>query len=1162
MARGRHAKRSGMAASRRRRLQFETLENRALLSLTHLYTFNDGTANDAVGGAHATLHNGATLVNGQLLLQNGGVSSGQATEVQYAQLPADILPAAAVTVEAWFVTSTASSWTRVFDIGNQSGTSGDSYFFFSPRSGPGDSRAVLHPSGSSDRLATGPVTADGVPHMVAAVIDSPTGQIRLYIDGTEVGTGSLSRAGAGHVNDVLAYLGRSLYDADPGFTGTIDEVRIYDEPLSASVIAAQAAAGPIASSLAGNFDADNDVDGTDFLQWQRGWGSTTSLAADANLNGVVDGDDLPYWQSDFGQLEPGPTASLSVHDEVRTFGTLNWTEVTMTGQSELRITGAGNPLHGSIVHLNSDDAWLLLTNVAPSAVNAAFLKQVRVNGAPAVLGTNVRVVQYELGTVVIPHAADFEPLEAFSLPHFEGASKTFGQYTYYDSAGELGVVASNISSFKLKRGYMATISNQPNGSGWSQVFVAQDSDLDVAVLPEGLDNNVQYVYVVPWRWVSKKGSSDLAPETLNAAWHYNWNNSLNSPLDWEYVPIRQQRWWPGYPFNKPDSTILLGYNEPNNPVEDAYQTLGNGSVDAAIAAWPELEATGLRLGSPAVTDGGKAWLYEFMDKAIAAGRRVDFIAIHNYQANHTAGSLYNWLKDVYDRYHLPIWITEFNNGANWTGGTDPTYEQNAAAIGSFINMFDETPWIERYSIYSRVEAVREMTYADGTLTPAGQVYYDNDSPIGYRQQGVPAGYSAGGVTQLLLDGNALDSSGSGNHGQVVGTPAYVVGQQGQALELDGTTSYVQLADNVAQGDEFSFAGWVKWDGGGNWQRIFDFGNDTSSYLFLTPSNGSNLRFAIKNGGGEQIVQTSALTPGEWTHVAVTLGGGSAKLYVNGALAATNNSASIKPSDFAPKFNYLGESQFAADPLFNGQLDDIHIADYVLSPTQIAGLMTNNAPQFATSVISLGTAVRGAAFTGSLAGMATDADGRDSLSYSKLKGPAWLSVAANGALSGTPGVAEPTEQEFVVTVTDNDGASSYAVLTLELANSRLASAVSYAVAESQTASVQTAASDLTALAITVDQADPTAPDATGPSSTTASTREHAPVEGRQRSAPAAAFHSAIERWSLWSDELEIDDAVAATRQRPAPRSGGSSAGRREAVSDAALQALLDDGLDAI
>ena len=53
--------------------------------------------------------------------------------------------------------------------------------------------------------------------------------------------------------------------------------------------------------LPGDFDGDDDVDGADFLTWQREVGA--GLASPANLNGdnVVDGADLGLWRDSFGE---------------------------------------------------------------------------------------------------------------------------------------------------------------------------------------------------------------------------------------------------------------------------------------------------------------------------------------------------------------------------------------------------------------------------------------------------------------------------------------------------------------------------------------------------------------------------------------------------------------------------------------------------------------------------------------------------------------------------------------------------------------------------------------------------------------------------------------------------------------------------------------------
>ncbi|MEO5916508.1 MAG: glycosyl hydrolase [Luteolibacter sp.] len=634
--------------------------------------------------------------------------------------------------------------------------------------------------------------------------------------------------------------------------------------------------------------------------------------------------------------------TLTVADSVQSYATLTNTTVTMTGKSELHVTGSSNPIAGSIINLNSHDSWLWFDNIRPNTADD-YLGQIKVNGVTAVHGTNVRVVQYAMGTVIIPFTNAEQPLETFTGPKFTGDSKLYSLYTYYDTAGELGVMYGNISSFKLKRGYMATFGTSADGTGTSKVYIAQDNDVTVGAMPGSLENSIQFVRVFPWRWVSKKGSCDVAADKLNAAWFYNWNNDQNSTLNWEYVPIKQQRYWPANPTDKTNVTHFSGYNEPDNSVEDSYTSLSNGSRDAAIAAWPELLATGLRVGSPACTDGGRWWLYEFMDKAAAANLRVDYVTIHFYSCGYTASSLYNWLKEIHDRTGKPVWVTEFNNGANWTGCGDPSYTGNASVINSFIDMMDNTPWIERYAVYSNVEAVRTMVYNDGSLTPAGAVYRDQQSPIGYLQEEYPMAVKRG-VVRLPLDGNTRDTSGYDNGGVCYGTPTYAAGQHGQALQFNGTNNHVKLPAAVANSNSFTYASWVYWEGGATNQRIFDFGNDTTQYFFLSPDASGQMRAGLRNGSGTTTtISTTSLPTGSWQHVAVTIQGGTAKLYLNGVQQVQGTLPD--PALSGTMENYLGKSQWAADPLFNGKLDDVTIADSAMTDTQIAALMANTLPPF-------------------------------------------------------------------------------------------------------------------------------------------------------------------------------------------------------------------------
>ncbi len=68
----------------------------------------------------------------------------------------------------------------------------------------------------------------------------------------------------------------------------------------------------INSLTSADFDLDNDVDGSDFLGWQRGFGITSGATlsdGDADSDDDVDANDLGIWQQDFGISENSTIAA-------------------------------------------------------------------------------------------------------------------------------------------------------------------------------------------------------------------------------------------------------------------------------------------------------------------------------------------------------------------------------------------------------------------------------------------------------------------------------------------------------------------------------------------------------------------------------------------------------------------------------------------------------------------------------------------------------------------------------------------------------------------------------------------------------------------------------------------------------------------------------------
>lgn len=94
---------------------------------------------------------------------------------------------------------------------------------------------------------------------------------------------------------------------------------------------------------------------------------------------------------------------------------------------------------------------------------------------------------------------------------------------------------------------------------------------------------------------------------------------------------------------------------------------------------------------------------------------------------------------------------------------------------------------------------------------------------------------------------------------------------------------------------------------------------------------------------------------------------------------------------------------------------------------------NDPPVFAPAPRTADPATEDMAYQATVAEAASDPDANDTLDFSKVSGPDWLTVAADGSLAGTPANGDVGDNLFVVRVTDAAGQSAEASFSIEVAN---------------------------------------------------------------------------------------------------------------------------------
>jgi hypothetical protein len=225
--------------------------------------------------------------------------------------------------------------------------------------------------------------------------------------------------------------------------------------------------------------------------------------------------------------------------------------------------------------------------------------------------------------------------------------------------------------------------------------------------------------------------------------------------------------------------------------------------------------------------------------------------------------------------------------------------------------------------------------------------------------GAQAGLNDGLVAYYPFNGDAQDASGNGNHGIVHGGIKYVEGMVEQAVKLNGTDTYIRIANPSQKFDtQYTISGWVYTEGRG--------GVLACKYTWEAPGGGRGFSLTSTTEGGSGNARAGstffamALFNESWTpskypkytmpigvfeYITAVYDEGNIKIYINGIVKAektiSHSGTLDNPYDMliGTWWDSNGTNIVSDDSnrTFDGLIDDLRIYNRALSESEVQQL---------------------------------------------------------------------------------------------------------------------------------------------------------------------------------------------------------------------------------
>lgn len=277
------------------------------------------------------------------------------------------------------------------------------------------------------------------------------------------------------------------------------------------------------------------------------------------------------------------------------------------------------------------------------------------------------------------------------------------------------------------------------------------------------------------------------------------------------------------------------------------------------------------------------------------------------------------------------------------GSLDSTTEFRVASIGGATS--------------SRFTGIlNDIYFYDGVLTPAQIAYKHNrgkpfmwlkfDECTGattYDSSGwdkLSAGITIGGSGSQTSVGDCNTSGTAWENGSI--------GKIGSSINFDGTDDYAAFtgANPAPIYRDFFFATWIKKATTNDAVGLITKTNSTTNWDYEFGINSSNsLYLYTQTPGPTTLTSTGTITDSEWHHVAVGRDGSDVSFYIDGREVGTGSLSGDLAHTGTARV-YIGAGSYAGpNEFFNGQMDDVRVYPYKLNQDQLLNLINQTANSF-------------------------------------------------------------------------------------------------------------------------------------------------------------------------------------------------------------------------